>query len=73
MGLLKKARTETDFDARKALIWEMQEIAHEDGGNVLFAFASLLDAHHARVRGLVPHLAAPMVGGRIAETVWLDG
>ena len=72
MGLLKKARTETDFDARKQLIWEMQEIAHEDGGNVLFAFASLLDAYHERVRGLVPHLAAPMVGGRMAETVWLE-
>ena len=70
-ALLKKAKTETDFEERKALVWELQEIAHEEGGNVLFSFASLLDAHHERVQGVVPSLAAPMVGARIAETAWL--
>ena len=71
-SILAASKTETDPAKKKAMMWDLQELAHSDGGAIIFAFPSNLDAHSVKVNGAVPHAAAPFNGGRIAEQVWLS-
>ncbi len=69
--LLTAGKTETDFNKRKAIYWEMQEIAHKDSGNAVFVFTSELDAYAKTVKGAVADGLGRLHGGRIAERVWI--
>ena len=40
--LLLAARTEFDFNKRRDMYWEMQEILHDNGGTVIPAFVNYL-------------------------------
>lgn len=71
-GLLLAARGEADFNKRKQMYWDMQEIVRDDAGNAIFMFGSYIDAYAKRVKGARQHPARDLVGCRIAEVVWLD-
>lgn len=70
--ILAASKTETDFEKKKAMMWDLQELAQSDGGMIVFAFPSNLDAHASNVHGVVEHMIAPFNGGRIAEQAWLS-
>lgn len=69
--LLVEGKTETDFEKRKAIYWEMQEIAHKDSGNAVFVFTSELDAYAKSVQGAVADGLGRLHGARLAERVWI--
>ena len=56
--LLSDARGEGDEAKRKAYIWEMQAMLHEDGGAVIPQFRDWLDAHNDKVGGHRPTAAS---------------
>lgn len=70
--LLVAGKAETDFDKRKQIYWDMQELVHREGGNNLFAFPAELDAYAENVHGAEPDAFARLMGCRIAERVWMD-
>jgi peptide/nickel transport system substrate-binding protein len=72
-SLLLQARAELDVDKRKALYWEMQKIANEDGGSVIPLFGDFLDAVHGRVKGFTPSAAQHFSGFRLDERAWFEG
>ncbi len=47
--LLIKARAEPDDSARQAMYAEMQQIVHDDGGSINFAFNNYVTAHSKRI------------------------
>jgi peptide/nickel transport system substrate-binding protein len=67
---LIEARGIVDFDARKALYWDLQEMLHEDGGYLTPMFANDLFAHQAGVGGIT---ADPEISLRVSERIWLEG
>ena len=69
--LLSEARSELDEGKRKKSIWDMQELLHTEGGNMIPAFRDWLDAHSSKVGGHTPHNGFDMNNGRIAEKAWL--
>ncbi len=69
--LLATARAELDEAKRRAPIYEMQAMLHDDGGALIPAFRDWLDAHADRVGGHVPHSGFDMDNGRICEKAWL--
>ena len=69
--LLVQARAELDFQKRKRLYWEMQEMVYNDGGQLIHAFADLLDAHGSELRGFVPDPSWGLSGSRLIERCWL--
>lgn len=70
--LLVQGKVETDFDRRKQVYWDMQEIVNQDGGNVIFAFPKDLDAYSKSVQGVVADGVNRLMGGRIMERVWIE-
>ena len=70
-GLLSSARSELDEAKRKTYIWDMQELLHTEGGNMVPAFRDWLDAHSSKVGGHTPHNGFDMDNGRFAEKAWL--
>lgn len=70
--LLVAGKTQTDFEKRREIYWEMQEIVHRDGGNALFAFPAELDGYAGNVHGTQPDAVARLMGCRVAERVWMD-
>jgi peptide/nickel transport system substrate-binding protein len=71
--LLSAARSETDFETRKQMYWDAQEILHGEGGSIIYAFFNLLDAHADRVQGFQADPAWNFAGGRAIDRVWLEG
>ena len=69
--LLVQARAELDFQKRKRLYWDMQEMVYNDGGQLIHAFADLLDAHGSELRGFVPDSTWGLSGSRLIERCWL--
>jgi len=69
--LLTSARAETDEAKRKAQIWEMQALLHDDGATIVPAFRDWLDGNSKKVGGHTPHGGFDMNNGMIAETAWL--
>ena len=49
---LDAARSEVDFDTRKGLYQEAQQIIIDDSGNLSFFFANLIRAMNSRVQGI---------------------
>ncbi|MEO1198752.1 MAG: hypothetical protein AAFX39_05895 [Pseudomonadota bacterium] len=70
--LMKAGQTETDFAKRRQIYWDMQELASNDGGNVIFAFPTDLDAYHESVGGAEPDGGNRLMGARISERVWIS-
>jgi|TARA_R110002072_G_scaffold94336_6_gene208512 peptide/nickel transport system substrate-binding protein len=68
--LLVAGKTQTDFEKRKEIYWEMQEIVHRDGGNALFAFPAELDSYAQNVQGATTDAVARLMGCRVSERVW---
>jgi len=72
-ALLLEARATIDFERRKALYWAMQEMVHEDGGNLIATFGDNLDGYRREVSGTEPDGVREMMGSRVAERVWFEG
>lgn len=70
--LLLDARKETDFDKRKAMYGEMQQLIHDEGGTAIPLFFSALDANSTKLKGLVPTATGNLMGFNFAENVWLE-
>ncbi len=69
--LLTGARAETDEAKRKPMIWEMQQLLHDDGATIVSVFKDWLDAHNNNVGGYLPHGGFDNCNGWICEKVWL--
>jgi peptide/nickel transport system substrate-binding protein len=70
--LLAAAKREGDPDKRKPMIFELQQMVHDDGGAIVPAFKDWVDATATKVKGYVPHRLFDLCNGRAAEKVWLD-
>jgi peptide/nickel transport system substrate-binding protein len=70
--LLVAARSETDEAKRKQMYGEMQALVHEGAGIGIPVFASILDGHSAKLKGLRPIPTGGLMGYNYAESVWLD-
>jgi len=68
------AVAETDQEKRFALIREMQQEEYDNGGNIIWGFNNLLDAHANYVMGLTarPNMLNLDHFGRGMKRVWLD-
>ena len=71
-GLLDSAKSETDFDSRKQIYWDLQEILYEEGGAGIFAFIDSIDAYSDKVAGVQSDSVRDLYGARVCERVWLD-
>jgi peptide/nickel transport system substrate-binding protein len=71
--LLSDAKAETDETKRKAYIWEMQAMLHNDGGALIPIFSGTLDAHNSRVKGQAPTGWLELDNCRISERAWMEG
>jgi len=71
--ILDTARSEPDFEKRKRLYWDAQELLNQSGSSIVYAFADCIDAHGPAVGGFVPDGARETGGGRAIERLWLKG
>ncbi|MDA9441449.1 ABC transporter substrate-binding protein [Bradyrhizobium sp. CCBAU 51745] len=71
-ALLLEARAETNTERRRERYSEMQRLVHEDSGVCIPVFASYLDAHVNKLKGLRPIPTGGMMGFNFAENIWLD-
>jgi peptide/nickel transport system substrate-binding protein len=60
--LYKQAYAELDEDARKDIIHRMQEIQHERGGYIIWAFPNQYDAYSAKTTGFTAGLSGEPFG-----------
>ncbi|SDR54472.1 peptide/nickel transport system substrate-binding protein [Rhizobiales bacterium GAS113] len=70
--LLVAARSETDDAKRKQMYGDMQTLVHEGSGIGIPVFASILDGHSSKLKGLRPIPTGGLMGYNFAESVWLD-
>ncbi|HVT54399.1 MAG TPA: ABC transporter substrate-binding protein, partial [Dongiaceae bacterium] len=70
--LLADAKKEIDHDKRKAMIFELQRMTHDDGGAVVPAFKSWVDAAAQKVKNYKPYSLYDLCNTRVAEMVWID-
>jgi len=68
--LLMETKAELDAKKRKANLWELQRMLHDDGGQIVAVFADRLEACSDKVGGLT-HRLSEMDNGRIGEKAWL--
>ncbi len=69
--LLSAARAETDEAKRKAQIYEMQALLHDDGATIVPAFRDWLSGNSKKVGGHTPHGGFDMDNGYIADKAWI--
>jgi peptide/nickel transport system substrate-binding protein len=69
--LLLASRAEIDETKRKAMIWELQAILHDDGATVVPAFRDWVDGNSKNVGGHTPHGGFDMDNGLIADKAWI--
>lgn len=69
--LLNQGKVEVDFDKRKQIFGEMQQIVHAKNGNAIFVFPSALDGYAETVHGAEPDAVTLLMGCRVAERVWM--
>lgn len=72
-ALLKEVKVTTDFDKRKEIFGEMQQIQSDEGANHVFAFDASVNIFSDKVGGAAPDPMAPNMGMRVAERVWMTG
>ena len=68
--LLMETKAELDAKKRKANLWELQRMLHDDGGQIVAVFADRLEACSDKDGGLT-HRLSEMDNGRIGEKAWL--
>lgn len=71
--LLVEARGETDTKRRKDMYGAMQRMIRDGAGIGIPVFASFLDAHSPRLKGLRPMPQGGLMGYDFAADLWLDG
>lgn len=69
--LLALARAQTDFEKRKVLYHDLQEMIHLDGGSAIPFFVNNVDGVRDEVKGFYPAGSFELSGMRVAERVWL--
>jgi peptide/nickel transport system substrate-binding protein len=73
-GLYYSALAEPDEDARNGIIGEMQQLEYDQGGNIIWGFNNLIDAHASYVKGFEarPNVLNLDHFGRGFKRIWLD-
>jgi peptide/nickel transport system substrate-binding protein len=73
-GLYTSALAEADTDKRNEIIREMQQLEYDQGGNIIWGFNNLLDAHASYVKGFEarPNVLNLDHFGRGFKRIWLD-
>ena len=69
-NLLKLARAQTDFEKRKIIYHDLQEMIHLDGGSAIPFFVNNVDGVRDQIKGYYPAGSFELSGMRIAERVW---
>ena len=70
--LIDEGRATLDSGKRKEIYHEIQKIFYEDGTSIVPAFADLVAAVNAKVRGLIPVRIANLSGQNFADSVWME-
>lgn len=70
-NLLMLARAQTDFEKRKIIYHDLQEMIHLDGGSAIPFFVNNVDGVRDEVKGYYSAGSFELSGMRIAERVWL--
>lgn len=70
--LITQGRAESNFDTRKDIYWELQEILNEDGANLVPCFIDSICVITSNVKGLVTRITGGLGGYNFADSVWLD-
>ncbi|MBI3899281.1 MAG: ABC transporter substrate-binding protein [Gammaproteobacteria bacterium] len=70
--LLETARAELNVSKRKKMYYDLQQMVHEDGGEVIPMFNNTIDAGSSKVKGFVALPTNLMSGYRAPEKVWLE-
>ncbi|MFL2791536.1 MAG: ABC transporter substrate-binding protein [Paracoccaceae bacterium] len=70
--LMVSARSDTDFESRKAKYFEMQEMLHNHGGHGTLGFRNYVDAASNEVQGINPHGSGPLGFYQGPRTAWID-
>lgn len=70
--LLLEARSMKDFNKRKSIYGEMQNMLQQDGGIIILSFLDVLDAANKKVKGITPHSSGPLGFYQFATTAWID-
>lgn len=68
--LLLQGRSTGDFDTRKSIYAEIQQIVHEDGGTGVFMFPASNDIYVSSIGGTASDATNPFMGSRVAERAW---
>lgn len=71
-SVLLEARSETDINKRREMYGEMQRLVHDSCGVCIPVFASYLDGHSSKLKGLRPLPTFGLMGANFAENIWLD-
>ena len=68
--LLTETKGEKNAGLRKEMYCEMQQILHDDGGQVIMSFVNILNAASSRVKNIVGNPVSALEW--VAESAWLD-
>lgn len=68
---LSAAKSELDDAKRRQLVFECQQLLHDDGATVVPAFRDWIDAHSDKVGGHTPHSLFDMDNGYIIDKAWM--
>jgi peptide/nickel transport system substrate-binding protein len=71
--LLAASRVETEFERRRQILWDLQELVHGRSGVIIPAFVSDLEVHADRLGGIRPDGYGRLAGFRLAERAWIRG
>jgi peptide/nickel transport system substrate-binding protein len=69
---LLEARSTKDFNKRKEIYGDMQNMLQEDGGIMVMSFLDILDAANRKVKGIAPHSSGPLGFYQFGTTAWID-
>jgi peptide/nickel transport system substrate-binding protein len=70
--LLVETRSVLDFNKRKEMYGEMQQLLHDDGGHGTLGFRNFVDAARNEVKGIKPHGSGPLGFYQMQRTAWID-
>lgn len=69
---LAEARALLDFDKRREIYWDLQQMLSDEGATVIPIFNDFLDAFSTKIGGGLPDAARGTVGARPIERCWLE-
>jgi peptide/nickel transport system substrate-binding protein len=71
-ALYTEALGTLDEDRRCEIIHEMQQMEWERGGHIVWGFSNFVDAHHTKVKGLLPTKGQMPLNGFNFEEIWFE-